>query len=218
MDFSSQEDLVNSELGPIPKGWHVESVSSFCEEMKNGATPSRGKAEYWENGTIPWVVTGEVNDGIVLDTTEKITEAGLCNSSAKLLPIDTVVMAMYGRGTAARLAYLKIEATTNQACCGMICKTANRSAFLYETLHQMHDYIDALASGSVQQNLSKEIIGDLKFVCPSDNIVESLNFSKIFDVMTLNEKENRKLIELRDYLLPKLMSGEIDVSDLHLPS
>jgi len=214
MDFASRKDLVDSELGPIPTGWHIESVSSFCQEMKNGATPSRSKDEYWTNGTIPWLASGEVNDCIVLDTSEKITESGLSNSSAKLLPVDTVVMAMYGRGTAARLAYLKIEATTNQNCCGMICRTANRSAFLYETLHQMHDYIDALASGSVQQHLTKDIIDGLKFVCPPDELIESLNFSEIFDAMTLNDKENRKLVELRDYLSPKLMSGEIDVSDL----
>ena len=127
-------------------------------------------------------------------------------------------MAMYGRGTAARLGYLKVEATTNQACCGMICSSPNRSAFLYETLHQMHDYIDSLASGSVQQNLSKEIIGNLSFVCPPPHIIESLNLSLIIDSIASNEKDNQKLIELRDFLLPKLMSGEIDVSNLPLPS
>lgn len=216
MNFTNREDLVDSELGPIPKTWTIEHVSTYCIDMKNGATPSRSKEEYWANGTIPWVVTGEVTDGILLDTAEKITEEGLKHSSAKLLPVDSVVMAMYGRGTAARLAYLKIEATTNQACCGMICSTPNRAAFLYETLHQMHDYIDTLASGSVQQNLSKEIIGSLKFICPPTEVIESLNLSEIIDLMTLNEKESKKLAELRDYLLPKLMSGEIDVSDLPL--
>jgi len=216
MDFSKYNNLIETELGPMPDNWHVEQVSKYCKDMKNGATPSRSKNEYWVNGTIPWVVTGEVNDSIIIDTEEKITDLGLKNSSAKLLPVDTVVMAMYGRGTAARLAYLKIEAATNQACCGMICDTPNRSAFLYETLHQMHDYIDTLASGSVQQNLSKEIIGNLKFPCPPDDIIESLELSMIFDVITNNDPENKRLIELRDYLLPKLMSGEIDVSQLDL--
>jgi len=216
MDFSKYNNLVETELGPMPDNWHVEQVSKYCKDMKNGATPSRSKEEYWVNGTIPWVVTGEVNDSIIIDTEEKITDLGLKNSSVKMLPVDTVVMAMYGRGTAARLAYLKIEATTNQACCGMICDTPNRSAFLYETLHQMHDYIDTLASGSVQQNLSKEIIGNLKFPCPPDDTIESLGLSGIFDVITNNDLKNKKLIELRDYLLPKLMSGEIDVSQLDL--
>ena len=211
-------DPVETMSGEYPDGWHLESVKDYCIDMKNGATPSRSKEEFWIDGEIPWVVTGEVNNSIILDTAERITESGLNNSSAKILPVDSVVMAMYGRGTAARLAYLKIEATTNQACCGMICSSPNRSAFLYETLHQMQDQVDSLASGSVQQNLSKEIIGNLKFVCPPDDMIEKINFIQTIDLMTVNKKQMMKLTRIRDCLLPKLMSGEIDVSNLDLPT
>ena len=209
---------VETMSGEYPDGWHLESVKDYCIDMKNGATPSRSKEEFWIDGEIPWVVTGEVNNSIILDTAERITESGLNNSSAKILPVDSVVMAMYGRGTAARLAYLKIEATTNQACCGMICSSPNRSAFLYETLRQMQDQVDSLASGSVQQNLSKEIIGNLKFVCPPDDMIEKMNFIQTIDSMTVNKKQMMKLARIRDCLLPKLVSGEIDVSTLELPT
>ena len=97
-------------------------ISDFVDEMKNGGTPRRNVSEYWENGTIPWLKTGEINNEIITENSEYITEEGLINSSAKLLPINSVIMALYGKGTAGRVGLLKFEATTNQACCAMICE------------------------------------------------------------------------------------------------
>ena len=82
----------------------------------------------------------------------------------------------------------------------------------------MQDQVDSLASGSVQQNLNKEIIGNLKFVCPPDDMIEKINFIQTIDLMTVNKKQMMKLTRIRDCLLPKLMSGEIDVSNPDLPT
>lgn len=219
-NFESYDNsqMVESEFGPIPINWSIKTVSSFSSGMKNGATPSRNNPDYWGEGTIPWITTTEVHDNIIIDTKEKITEAGLNNSSTKILPINTVIMALYGKGTASRLALLKIEATTNQACCAMITDSGNKASFLYQTLLNMREYIDSLTSGSVQQNLSKEIVANLKFVSPPDDVIERTNLGLLSEMMYTNTMQSSTLQQLRDVLLPKLMSGEIDVSNLDLGS
>ena len=80
----------------LPEDWSITTVSEFCRETKSGATPSRTERTFWDNGTIPWLKSGEVHNGISLKTEESITQNALENSSTKLLPPDTVLMAMYG--------------------------------------------------------------------------------------------------------------------------
>lgn len=117
-------NLTEAEMDSLtfPEDFKVKTVSEFCAETKSGSTPSRINNEYWENGTISWVKSGEVHNNITLQTEEYITPLGLSESSTKLLPKDTVLMAMYGV-TAGEVGYLAIEATTNQAICGMICRS-----------------------------------------------------------------------------------------------
>ena len=125
-------NLTEAEMDRLtfPKDFKVENVSEFCIETKSGSTPSRTTKEYWKNGTISWVKSGEVHNNITLQTEEYITPLGLTESSTKLLPKDTVLMAMYGV-TAGEVGYLAIEATTNQAICGMICHSEAEAAYLY---------------------------------------------------------------------------------------
>ena len=204
-----------SPLGIIPKDWSVQLIGEFVDDMKNGGTPRRGESAYWENGTIPWLKTGEINNNIILKSEEHITELGLKNSSAKLLPINSIIMALYGKGTAARIGLLKIEATTNQACCAMICNDLNKTLFLYLFLLFNQKEIENLASGSVQQNLSKDLIANLNLIVPPIEIIENLPFKEIFDTIANNYFEIEYLTNLRDTLLPKLMSGEVDVSKIN---
>ena len=143
-------------------------ISDFVDEMKNGGTPRRNVSEYWENGTIPWLKTGEINNEIITENSEYITEEGLSNSSAKLLPINSVIMALYGKGTAGRVGLLKFEATTNQACCAMICEDKIKSEYLFFYLLSIQPQIELLANGSVQQNLSKDILAEYEIQVPKD--------------------------------------------------
>ena len=204
-----------SSLGLIPKNWSVQSIEEFVDDMKNGGTPKRGESDYWDNGTVPWLKTGEINNNIIIKSEEHITELGLKNSSAKLLPINSIIMALYGKGTAARIGLLKLEATTNQACCAMICNDFNKTLFLYLFLLFNQKEIENLASGSVQQNLSKDLIANLELVVPPIEIIENLPFKEIYDKIANNYFEIEYLTNLRDTLLPKLMSGEIDVSKIN---
>ncbi|WP_458404736.1 restriction endonuclease subunit S [Methanobrevibacter sp.] len=217
IDFEpySQDDFISSTIGKIPENWSVQSIGGFVDDMKNGGTPKRCELEYWENGTVPWLKTGEINNNIIIKSEEHITEMGLKNSSAKLLPINSIIMALYGKGTAARIGLLKLEATTNQACCAMICNDFNKTLFLYLFLLFNQKEIENLASGSVQQNLSKDLIANLELVVPPIEIIENLPFKEIYDKIASNYFEIEYLTNLRDTLLPKLMSGEIDVSKIN---
>lgn len=156
-------------------------ISDYVNDMKNGGTPRRNVEEYWENGTIPWLKTGEINNSVILENSEYITEEGLKNSSAKLLPINSVIMALYGKGTAGRVGLLKFEATTNQACCAMICDDEFKEEYLYFYLLSVQQQIELLANGSVQQNLSKDILAEFEIKVPKNyqdlkKIVQILKF------------------------------------------
>ena len=115
----------------LPSGWRMGTIGEFCKEMTSGGTPSRTCSEYWNSKDYRWLKTGEVQNNIIFDTEEYISEQGLKNSSAKLIPVNTVIMAMYGGGTVGNVAYLQCETTTNQACCNMICFNNNDAAYLY---------------------------------------------------------------------------------------
>ena len=200
-------NLTEAEMDRLtfPEDFKVQTVSEFCAETKSGSTPSRTNNEYWENGTISWVKSGEVHNNITLQTEEYITPLGLSESSTKLLPKDTVLMAMYGV-TAGEVGYLAIEATTNQAICGMICRSKAEAAYLYFSLIQSQAAISRLSNGGAQDNLSKNFIDNIKIVVPPSEFIEKLNLAAIVEQMTLNTKEIALLEELQSTVLAQLSS------------
>ena len=189
----------------LPDGFEIQTVSEFCRETKSGSTPSRTNNEYWENGTISLVKSGEVHNNITLQTEEYITPLGLNESSTKLLPKDTVLMAMYGV-TAGEIGYLAIEATTNQAICGMICNSKANAAYLYFSLIQSQTAISRLSNGGAQDNLSKNFIDNIKIVVPPSEFIEKMKLAAIVEQMTLNTKEIAILEELQATALAQLSS------------
>ena len=189
----------------LPDGFEIQTVSEFCRETKSGSTPSRTNNEYWENGTISWVKSGEVHNNITLQTEEYITPLGLNESSTKLLPKDTVLMAMYGV-TAGKIGYLAIEATTNQAICGMICNSKANAAYLYFSLIQSQTAISRLSNGGAQDNLNKNFIDNIKIVVPPSEFIEKMKLAAIVEQMTLNTKEIAILEELQATALAQLSS------------
>ena len=200
-------NLTEAEMDSLifPEDFKIKTVSEFCTETKSGSTPSRTNNEYWENGTISWVKSGEVHNNITLQTEEYITPLGLSESSTKLLPKDTVLMAMYGV-TAGEVGYLAIEATTNQAICGMICRSKAEAAYLYFSLIQSQAAISRLSNGGAQDNLSKNFIDNIKIVVPPSEFIEKLNLAAIVEQMTLNTKEITLLEELQATVLAQLSS------------
>jgi type I restriction enzyme S subunit len=149
----------------VPNGWKLDTIEEISS-VSSGGTPSRKNESYW-NGNIPWVTTAEVQFKIIEDTAEKITEEGLANSSAKLFPVDTILIAMYGQGkTRGQVAKLGIEASTNQACAAIILKAGYHVDYYYQFLISQYDNIREMANSGGQENLSGGIVKSIKVPVP----------------------------------------------------
>lgn len=149
------------------KNYIRKPIKDLCK-VGSGGTPSRNKKEYY-TGDIPWIKTGEVVNDIIYDTEEKITEEAIANSSAKLYPKDSLIIAMYGQGlTRGRTAKLGINASTNQACAVLHDIDNNMIDIDYLWFYMMNEYhrLRELASGNNQPNLNAEMIKNYKVVIP----------------------------------------------------
>ena len=172
----------------------------------SGGTPSRDRTEYWNNGTIPWVKTTELQNNVIKNVDEHITESGLAGSSAKLVPIGTVLVAMYGQGkTRGMTAYLGIEASTNQACACILPSEKIDSMFMWKYFELSYDKLRSLAQGAGQPNLNGNMIKNFKVLVPPIELqneyvafVEQVDKSK-----SAIEKELKKTQILFDSLMQK---------------
>jgi type I restriction enzyme, S subunit len=154
-----------TEIGGIPQDWDVVSIGEICN-VTSGGTPSRNKPEYWD-GNIPWVKTGEINYCEIKDTEEKITQEGLCNSSAKLVPRGTLLMAMYGQGvTRGKVAMLGIDAALNQACLAILQSEKICNEFLYYCLTREYQNLRGIGNETTQKNLNASIVKEVKVPLP----------------------------------------------------
>ena len=147
-------------MNKVPNGWKLTTLGQIAQ-ITSGGTPDRETPEYW-NGDIPWVTTGEVNFCEISDTKEKITKIGLDNSSAKVFPSETILMAMYGQGkTRGQVAKLIIPAATNQACAAILLKESFDADFYYQYLCQQYKNIRLLGNSGTQKNLNGSIIKEI---------------------------------------------------------
>ncbi|MAX56914.1 MAG: type I restriction endonuclease subunit S [Alcanivoracaceae bacterium] len=149
----------------VPDGWKLSTIEEISN-VSSGGTPSRKNDAYW-NGTIPWVTTAEVKFKVIEDTSEKITEEGLANSSAKLFPVDTILMAMYGQGkTRGQVAKLGIKASTNQACAAIVLHPGYEVDYYYQFLVSQYENIREMANSGGQENLSGGIVKSIQVPVP----------------------------------------------------
>ncbi len=195
----------------VPSGWEVKKIKDFAK-TGSGGTPLSTKHEYYKDGNIPWINSGEVNSSFIIESKNYITEAGLNNSSAKIFPKGTILMAMYG-ATAGQVSLMDIEACTNQAICAIMPNDRRISPYLKFGLHQIYQHLINLSSGSARDNLSQDKIKELFFAIPEDRILHSYFEigNQCFKMILTNIKENQKLAELREWLLPMLMNGQVKI-------
>jgi type I restriction enzyme S subunit len=139
--------------GGMRQGWTWKPLGEVCK-TGSGGTPLSSRKEFYESGTIPWLVSGEVAQGNVREAKNFITAAGLENSAAKLFPRDTVLVAIYG-ATAGQVGILRFEATTNQAVCGILPNDKFVPEFLYYFPLAKKDDLVAQATGNAQPNISQ---------------------------------------------------------------
>ncbi len=147
-----------------PQGWKEITLAEVFN-TSSGATPLSTEASYYENGTIPWINSGELASPYIYDTTNFISQAGFENSSTEIYPIDTVLVAMYG-ATAGKASLLKMEACTNQAICAILPNKDYSSTFLKYSIDTLYDHLVGLSSGSARDNLSQAELKKLKLIMP----------------------------------------------------
>lgn len=208
--------VYNAELKrEIPEGWEVKKLSQIAK-TGSGGTPLSTKMEYYENGNIPWINSGEVNEPWIVSTSNFITQKGLDNSSAKLFKRGTILMAMYG-ATAGKVSLIDLEACTNQAICGINPNEEFYKSYIKFGLEDLYKYLINLSSGSARDNLSQDKIKELRFIIPYDSLL--MQFDKlvqpIMNKILTNLKQNQHLTALRDWLLPMLMNGQVTVRQAH---
>lgn len=215
VDFGPFQDgeFVESELGRIPKGWEVKKIGEVIETL-GGGTPSTTTKEYWEDGDILWYSPTDLtreNSLFSFDTAKKITALGLQKSSAKMFPANSLLMS--SRATIGLLTINTKEACTNQ---GFITMLPNDKLSVYQLYFWVKDNMDLIiskANGSTFKEISKSNFRDLEIVVPNsiENYIEQSK--DIFEQIKNNTSENQTLIQLRDTLLPKLISGEVRLKE-----
>ena len=175
-----------------PNGVEYKTVSSISKNITSGGTPKTGVAEYY-NGDIPWLRTQEVNFDDITDTGVKITQLGVDNSSAKWIPENCVIVAMYG-ATVGKVAINKIPMTTNQACCNIeLDKEKALYRYVFHCLCNQYQYIKSLGQGS-QTNINAQIVKKLTIPVPplevQSEIVRILdNFTELTAELTARKKQ-----------------------------
>ena len=214
VDFEPFKDgkFVDSELGMIPEGWKVGTLGDFCKCLLGG-TPSRSKEEYW-NGEVNWINSGEINKFRILEASEKITELGLAKSATKLLPKKTTVLAITG-ATLGQVSLLEIDTCANQSVIGVLENTEIPYEYIYPFIKDRIEMLIQHQTGGAQQHINKDNVESLIFLLPAKNVLE--NYISLVGPMYKRIEsqcfENLYLSTLRDTLLPRLMSGELEVPE-----
>ena len=197
----------------IPEGWEVDIIQNIATTY-SGGTPKSANKEYYKNGTIAWINSGELNSSIITQALNYITERGLNNSSAKLYPANTVLVAMYG-ATTGKVSLLTFEACSNQAVCGVIPNMKEMQHYVYLYLSSLYSHFINLSIGSARDNISQEIIKNMLLPIPSTDVILMFEnkVKHVYKVIIEKKKQINTLTKLRDELLPLLMNGQASLQN-----
>ncbi len=193
-----------------PKGWEKVMLGDISK-ISSGSTPSRENDSYYV-GEIPWVKTGEVNGKVIYNTSEKISEEALTNSSCKLYPKGSLIIAMYGQGkTRGQIGMLGIDATTNQAC-GVIPPSDKMNFnFLFQLLQLNYEDLRSLGRGGNQPNLNSALLKSYEVINPSINLQNEFaeRVAVIEEQKAIAQKSLEQSERLFNSLLQKAFKGEL---------
>ena len=197
----------------VPEGWQIASIADICDTV-GGGTPSTKIQSYYEKGDILWVIPTDITRNFslaLLDTEKKITPEGLKNSSAKMLPAETILMT--SRASVGFFGMCKYEVCTNQGFISCIPKRENLQMYLLFNLKSRVEEIRQKAGGSTYLEISKTVFRELKIILPKDEVLAEYqkNVHDIFDEIYCRSEMIKSLVDMRNRLLPKLMSGEVEV-------
>jgi len=203
-----------SGFGPVPEGWEVACIGDVVS-VRGGGTPSTKVEEFWENGTNCWLTPRDLSgmkDGILLSTARKITDKGLGKISSGLLPVGTVLLS--SRAPVGYLVLSGVPTAINQGFIAMVCDGTLPPLYVYHWTQTVMDEIKSRASGTTFPEISKSAFRPIKVCVPTtEPVLESFTatIEPLFEKLTTIIRESLSLERLRDYLLPKLLSGAVQV-------
>jgi type I restriction enzyme, S subunit len=190
--------------------WKVAKIGELTQ-VKTGGTPSRKEPKYF-GGNIPWVKTTEVNQSIIVDTEEKITEEALKNSNCEIFPATTILVAMYGQGTTrGRTGKLGISASTNQACAAILPSDEFDPDYLWTLLQMSYEKIRNLGRGGNQPNLNLSMIKNFEILLPSLSIQREFaqRVQEAREIQSRQAQSAEKVEALYQSMLSRAFAGEL---------
>ena len=211
-------EFKESELGMIPEGWKVSALDEFGEII-TGKTPSKNKSEFF-GGDVPFIKLPDMHGNtFIIETTEKLSQEGMSSQKTKTIPPGSICVSCIG--TAGVVVITSEPSQTNQQINSIVPRAPELREFLFFAATSLKDKINNYgATGATMTNLSRGKFSSLQVVEPKEDLLCGYNklAAPFFDKILCLQKTNRNLRAQRDLLLPKLISGEIDVSDIPMPT
>jgi type I restriction enzyme S subunit len=202
--------VYNKELKrEIPEGWQVGSFGSVLKTSLGG-TPSTKNREYWENGEFQWLNSGEIANFPIVTSELKITKVAIENSATKLMPKGTIALSITRH---IRPSILAIDACANQSVVG-IYETENiKSCYIYPLICNEVPRYMSLRTGAQQPHINKKTVDETLMLLPSNDILDKYYelANPAYEKINVNAFQNKALVELRDWLLPMLMNGQVSI-------
>lgn len=205
--------FVNSAIGPVPMGWEVMEIGDVVT-VKGGGTPSTRNPDYWEGGEHCWATPRDLSrlsHPLLLNTERYITDAGIDRISSGLLPVGTVLMS--SRAPVGYLAIAGVPTAVNQGFIAMICDGPLPPTFVLNWAHSWIETIKSRASGTAFPEISKRNFRTLPIIKPIGDVTAAYRqtVDPLFDLLTACVRETETLIRVRDFLLPRLLNGQVRV-------
>ena len=205
--------FVDSDIGPVPEGWEVKAIGDVVT-TKGGGTPNTKNPEYWGGGEHCWVTPKDMSrlsHPVLLDTERRITEAAVNSISSGMLPVGTVLMS--SRAPVGYLGIARVPTAINQGFIAMVCDGPLPPTYVLNWALTSMDAIKAHASGTTFPEISKKNFRPLPVVLPIGDVIAAYQQTSdpLFDLLAACVKESLQLTQVRDYLLPQLLSGTVRV-------
>lgn len=204
-------------IGEVPSSWSKDKLFRLTDLISSGGTPTSTNPDYYDDGNIVWIQTGDLNDSYIVETSKKITQTGLDNSSAKIFEAGTLLIAMYG-ATIGKLGIMTEKAATNQACCAMNYNSKIDTNFMYYVFFAMRKHLINQSYGGGQPNISQDVIKQQYLVYPKKEEQQKIaNFldkqtSKIDKVIKTKQQQLKHLEELKKSIIHKAVTKGLDDS------
>ncbi|MBY8186534.1 restriction endonuclease subunit S [Vibrio fluvialis] len=210
------EKLVESELGLIPEGWDACLIENVTSKVFSGGTPATKNDEFW-GGDLPWFSSGETRNNFIIETEKYITEAGVKGSSTKASAYGDILIASAGQGhTRGQTSFNSIDCYINQSVVALRAASNVSAYWLYYCLERRYDEMRSVSdSHSSRGSLTTKLLKGMPAIRPSKDIVNAFDslVEPLVRKQIANSNQNRELSALRDILLPKLLSGEIELAE-----